>query len=210
MAPCNFPAPQLKPSTRSKNKDAHPGQPVLDAKQARRSRQEMEEVRAQQAREQEEEKIRLEKNLKAAAQIEDELLQEDVQRRTSNHQSKGIAPFKPLLVKEVPPTSGESLHYMKSIPVEIRKSVSNLENEEGLEGSQDEYHPPECEDPGESDSNGESEAPDDTLAEEPTTKKPGVRKGKKPKPGQKDVVAVREAIAEKGTKLKRKADDNEK
>jgi hypothetical protein len=104
MAPRIFPAPQLKPSTRSKNKDAHPGQPVIDATQTRRSRQEMEEVRAKQAQEQEEEKKCLEKNLKAAAQIEDELLQEDIQRRTSNRQSQGIAPFKPPLAKEVPLT----------------------------------------------------------------------------------------------------------
>lgn len=95
----------------------------------------MEEVRAQQARVKEEEKSRLEKNLKAAAQIEDELLQEDVQLRTSNHQSQGIAPFKPPLVKGVPPT-GESLHHIKSIPVEIREPASNLVNEEGSEGSQ--------------------------------------------------------------------------
>ena len=104
MAPRNFPVPRLRPSTRSKNKDAHPGQPVIDAKQPRRSKQEMEEVRAKKAQDQEEEKNRLEKNLKTAAQIEDELLQEDIQRRTSNRQSQGIAPFKPPLAsaKDVP------------------------------------------------------------------------------------------------------------
>jgi hypothetical protein len=101
------------------------------------------------------------------------------------------------------------LHHIERILVEFRKPASNVTYEdEGSEGSQDEYRPPACEDPGESDSDGESEAPDGT--EEPTTKKPGTRKGKKPKPGRKDVVAMRETIAEKGTKLKRKADDHEK
>jgi len=40
----------------------------------------MDEVRAEQAQQQEEEKTRLEKNLKVVAQIEDAPLQEDIQR----------------------------------------------------------------------------------------------------------------------------------
>ncbi|KIM41783.1 hypothetical protein M413DRAFT_410062 [Hebeloma cylindrosporum] len=219
MAPRNFPAPQLKPSTRSKNKDAHPGQPVIDAKQPRRSKQEMEVVRAQQAREQEEEKTRLETNLKAVAQIEDELLQEDIQRRTSNHRSVGIAPFKPQLQAD----NGGNLKVLHSltseIPIELENPAgSNVrvdDEDEGSEGSQDEYRPPACEGHVESESDGESEAPVDSHTEETTTKNTGTRKGKKPKPGRKDVVAVRETVAEKGTpataeatKLKRKADDS--
>ena len=97
MAPRKFPIPQLKPpiGTRSQNKNAHPG--LRDAPQSRRSRQEMEEVRAQEARKEEEEKKTLINNLKNVAQIEDELLHEDVQRRTSNHHDRieGIVPFKP-------------------------------------------------------------------------------------------------------------------
>ena len=104
------------------------------------------------------------------------------------------------------------MHHTEGIPVEFRKSDSKIlyENEELSQGqgSEDEYRPPACEDTGESDSDGESEAPDDTT-EEPTTNKPA-RKGKKPKPGRKDVIAARETTAEKGTKLKRKADENEK
>lgn len=97
--PPKFPVPQLKApiGTRSQNKNVHPGKPVLDAKQSRRSKQEMEEVRAQNAQRGEEEKARLVKGLKSAAQIEDELLQEDIQRRTSIHRSQGIAPFNPHL-----------------------------------------------------------------------------------------------------------------
>lgn len=61
-------------------------------------------------------------------------------------------------------------------------------------------------------SDGESEAPDES--EEEATKKPGARKGKKPKPGRNDVIAVRETTAQKPTprstedRLKRKADDD--
>ena len=56
----------------------------------------MQEVRAREAQ-QVEEKARLVNGLKTAAQIEDELLQEDVQRCTSNHQSQGITLFNPHL-----------------------------------------------------------------------------------------------------------------
>lgn len=103
------------------------------------------------------------------------------------------------------------MHHTEGIPVKFRKSASKIlyEDEDFSEGSQDEYHPPACEDPGESDNGDESEAPEDTT-EEPTTNKKPARKGKKPKPGRKDVVAARETIADKGSKLKRKADDNEK
>ena len=55
----------------------------------------MQEVRAREAQQAEEEKARLVNGLKTAAQIEDELLQEDVQRRTLNHQSQGITLFNP-------------------------------------------------------------------------------------------------------------------
>ena len=47
-------------------------------------------MRAREAQQAEEEKARLVNGLKTAAQIEDELLQEDVQRCTPNHQSQGM------------------------------------------------------------------------------------------------------------------------
>ena len=94
MAP-KFPPPQLTIGTRSKNKDAHPG--IVNARQSRRSKQEMQEVHAREAQQAEEEKARLVNGLKIAAQIEDKLHQEDVQQRTSNHQSQGITPFNPHL-----------------------------------------------------------------------------------------------------------------
>lgn len=101
MPPRKFPTPQLKAQaaigTRSQNKNVHPGKPVLDAKQNRRSKQEMDELRAQKAQQVDDEKVRLVKGLKTAAQIEDDLLQEDIQRRTSNHRSEGITPFNPHL-----------------------------------------------------------------------------------------------------------------
>ena len=95
--PPKFPPPQLTIGTRAQNKNAHPGKPVVDARQSRCSKQEMQEVRAQEAQQAAEEKARLANGLKLAAQIEDELLQEDVQRHTSNHQSQGIMPFNPHL-----------------------------------------------------------------------------------------------------------------
>ena len=99
MPPSKFPPPQLKPpiGTRTRNKNVHPGKVQLDAQQSRRTKQEMEKVRAQMAQQAEEKKTRLANNLKNAAQIEDELQKEDVERHTSNHRSQGIMPFNPHL-----------------------------------------------------------------------------------------------------------------
>ena len=225
--PPKFPPLQFTIGTRSQNKNAHPGKPVVDARQSRRSKQEMQEVRAREAQQAEEEKARLVNGLKIAAQIEDELLQEDVQRRTSNHQSQGITPFNPHLRAmggdvAAPRTGHKSTKCELSSPVIGKQTLTVLgddtahnttDDEEGSEGSQDEFHPPPpCEDGEDSVSEGESEAPDESE-EEATTKKPGPKKGKKPKPGRKDVVAVRETTAQKPTptstedRLKRKADD---
>jgi hypothetical protein len=88
-------------------------------------------------------------------------------------------------------------------------TVSNIEDNEGSEGSQDEFHPAACEDNGDSESDGESEVPDDSEV----TKKPRTKKGKKTKASRKDVTAVRQTTAQKPTpaiteeRLKRKADE---
>jgi hypothetical protein len=244
--PPKFPPPQLTIGTRAQNKNAHPGKPVVDARQSRRSKQQMQEVRAQEAQQAVEDKARLANGLKLVAQIEDELLQEDVQRRTSNHQSQGIMPFNPhlqVMGSDVAATGtghqhtecglsslitvgkliltllgdGDTAHNaidramgsdvaapgtghkrtklcgLLSLTSIIRKKyllyhprdniVHNItDDEEGSEGSQDEFRPPPpCEDGEDSVSDGESEAPDESEKE--ATKKPGARKGKKPKPG---------------------------
>ena len=223
--PPKFPPPQLTIGTRSQNKNAHPGMP--DAKQSRRSKQEMQEVHAREAQQAEEEKARLVNGLKIAAQIEDEQLQEDVQRRTSNHQSQGITPFNPHLramgSDMAAPRTGHKRTECGLSSSTIGKQILTLlgdgtahdatADEEGSEGSEDEFRPPPaCEDGEDSVSDGESEAPDESE-KEATTKKPGSKKGKKPKPGRKDVLAVRETTAQKPTptstedRLKRKADD---
>ena len=223
--PPKFPPPQLTIGTRSQNKNAHPGMP--DAKPSCCSKQEMQEVCAQEAQQAEEEKARLVNGLKIAAQIEDEQLQEDVQRCTSNHQSQGITPFNPHLramgSDVAAPRTGHKRTECGLSSSIIGKQILTLlgdgtahdatADEEGSEGSEDEFRPPPaCEDGGDSVSDGESEAPDESE-KEVTTKKPGSKKGKKPKPGRKDVLAVRETTAQKPTptstedRLKRKADD---
>jgi hypothetical protein len=231
--PQNFPTPQLKASigTRSQNKNVHPGKPVLDAKQSRCSKQEMDEVRAQKAEQAGQEKVRLVKGLKAAAQIEDDLVQEDIHRRTSNRRSEGITPFNPHLravgtgvaKPSSPSLSAASGHNSTECGLSfssiIRKECITIpvddathktaydEYNEGSAGSQDEFQPPPCED--EVSTSNESEAD----ASESDNEKKKTKKGKKPKPGRKDVATVRETIAQKPTptstedRLKRKADD---
>jgi len=225
--PPKFPPPQLTIGTRSQNKNVHPGKPVVDARQSRCSNQEMQEVRAQEAQEAEEEKSHLVNSLKTVAQIEDELLREDVQRRTSNHQSQRITPFNPHLramgSDVAAPRTGHKSTECGLSSLIIRKHIltvlgddtahNTADDEEGSEGSQDEFHPPPpCEDGKDSLSDGESEVPDESE-KEATTKKSGPKMGKKPKPGCKDVIAMRESTAQKPTptstedRLKRKAND---
>jgi len=62
--PPKFLSPQLTIGTCSQNKNAHPGKPVFDAGQSRRSKQDMQEVHAREAQQAEEEKARLVNGLK--------------------------------------------------------------------------------------------------------------------------------------------------
>lgn len=81
--------------TRRKNKDAHPGMVVNDAKQKRRTAKEMEEVRVQEARAQEEKQKKNDDNLKIAAAIEDKLRREDIERRRPNRCAEVLQAFRP-------------------------------------------------------------------------------------------------------------------
>lgn len=87
---------------------------------------------------------------------------------------------------------------------------NDIKDDEGSEGSQDEFNPSAFEDGGgDPESDGESEVPDDSEV----TKKPRTKKGKKTKGSRKDVTAVRQTTAQKPTptiteeRLKRKADE---
>lgn len=80
---------------------------------------------------------------------------------------------------------------------ETAHNTTGTYNEEGSEGSEDEFcPPPPCEDVEDSVNDGESE---EDGSEKEATKKLGPKKGKMPKPGQRDVVAVRETYTQKPT-----------
>ena len=81
--------------TRSRNKSVHPGQIVNDAKQKRRTHEEMEKIRAEDSRMQEENAAEQAENLQKAADIEDQMRREDINRRSSNRRATGEAPFRP-------------------------------------------------------------------------------------------------------------------
>jgi hypothetical protein len=224
-------------------------------------------------------KARLVNGLKIAAQIEDEQLQEDVQRHISNHQSQGITPFNLhlramgsdvaaartghkhtecglsslIIGKQILTLLGDNTaHQSQGITsfnlhlqamgsdmaaaqtghkrtecglssLIIGKQILTLlgddtahdatNDEERSERSGAEFHPPPaCGDGEDLVSDGESEAPDESE-KEATTKKPSSKKRKKPKPGRKNIIAVRETTAQKPAptstkdRLKHKADD---
>jgi hypothetical protein len=92
--------PQYKPTiqTRTKNKTSHPGQVVNDAKQKCRSQDEMAKIRADETRSRQEKEEELAENIQKAAEVEDRMRWEDINRRSSNRHATGQAPFKPLPV----------------------------------------------------------------------------------------------------------------
>jgi hypothetical protein len=86
---------KFKPTTRSGNKTSHPGQVVNDAKQKRRSHEEMEKIRAQETRARQEKEVEDAENIQKAADVEDRMRREDIDRRSSNRQATSQASFRP-------------------------------------------------------------------------------------------------------------------
>lgn len=88
---------KFKPAiqTRSRNKTSHPGQVVNDTKQKRQSHGEMEKIRADETRLRQEKEEEVAENIQKAADIEDRMRREDINRRSSNRQATGQAPFRP-------------------------------------------------------------------------------------------------------------------
>jgi hypothetical protein len=88
---------KFKPTiqTRRENKTTHPGQVVNDAKQKRRSHEEMEKICAEETRMRKEIDLEQATNIQKAADIEDQMRREDINRRSSNRQATGQAPFRP-------------------------------------------------------------------------------------------------------------------
>jgi protein-arginine kinase activator protein McsA len=88
---------KFKPTiqTRTRNKTSHPGQVVNDAKQKRRTHDEMEKIRAEESRMQQEKDLEQAENIQKAADVEDRMRREDIDRRSSNRQATGLAPFRP-------------------------------------------------------------------------------------------------------------------
>lgn len=83
--------------TRRGNKGSHPGQVVNDSKQKRRSPQEMEKVRAEEARLRKEKEQHETQSIKTAAEITDQLRKEDIERRSSNRRATGQPQYRPAL-----------------------------------------------------------------------------------------------------------------
>jgi hypothetical protein len=81
--------------TRTRNKTSHPGQVINDAKQKRRSHEEMEKIRADETRMRQEKEVEQAENIQKAADVEDRMRREDINRRSSNRQATGQAPFRP-------------------------------------------------------------------------------------------------------------------
>jgi hypothetical protein len=88
---------KFKPTieTRTRNRTTHPGQVVNDAKQKRRSPEEMMKIRAEENRMRQENEMEQAENIQKAADVEDRMRREDIDRRSSNRQSKSQAPFRP-------------------------------------------------------------------------------------------------------------------
>ena len=83
-----------RPSTRTKNKEAHPG--AVDKPKPRRTPAEMKAIRDQQAFEKQEKERNQEQAMKNAADIEDQQRQEDIQRTAqSNVRKPQVVSFRP-------------------------------------------------------------------------------------------------------------------
>jgi hypothetical protein len=89
--------PRLKSmmGTRNANKHSHPGQVVNDAKQKRRSTDEMKKVRAEKASMQALQESEQSKKISNVAEIEDRLRKEDIERRATSHRASGQPTFRP-------------------------------------------------------------------------------------------------------------------
>jgi hypothetical protein len=87
---------RFKPTiqTRSRNKTSHPGQVVNDAKQKRRTHEEMERIRADETRMRQEKVAEQARSIQKAADVEDQMRWEDINRRSSNRNATGQAPFR--------------------------------------------------------------------------------------------------------------------
>jgi len=82
-------------ATRNANKRSHPGQVVNDAKQKRRSPEEMKKARADKASAQALQELEQSKRISNVAAIEDRLRKEDIERRASSHRVTGQPGFSP-------------------------------------------------------------------------------------------------------------------
>ena len=88
---------KFKPTieTRTRNKMIHPGQVVNDAKQKRTSHEEMEKICAEETRMQYEKELDQVESIQKAADIEDRMRREDINRRSSNRHATSQALFRP-------------------------------------------------------------------------------------------------------------------
>ncbi|KAF8809369.1 hypothetical protein BYT27DRAFT_7094606 [Phlegmacium glaucopus] len=193
--------------TRNTNKGSHPGKVVNDARQKHRSPQEMEKVHAEETRIREEKDWDKVQKIQQAAQIEDRLRKEDIDRRASNCNSMGHAQYHP--GHTVPPTATEGTNRASFLEP---KASDPVDAEDPDTSTGDEYSPPPVEaDDGES----EVEGSDLELEDEEDDKPKKSKKGKEPKPSRVDIRAARHVGSAVPASLtttarfdgKRKADD---
>ena len=197
---------KFKPTiqTRTRNKTSHPGQVVNDAKQKRQSHEEMEKIRAEENRMQQEKEVEQAENIQKAADIEDRMHREDINCRSSNRQAIGQAPFRPpsttnagwgaehkgLSDLNLVTRDASSALMMPSGPERQEPKVTDPVDVEESDSSGDEYAPPAYKDEGESEvDKSDSDSEIDAEVEDDEEKK--TKKGKKPKPARADIIAKR-------------------
>jgi hypothetical protein len=117
---------KFKPTieTRTRNRTTHPGQVVNDAKQKRRSPEEMMKIRAEENRMRQENEVEQAENIQKAADVEDRMRREDIDRRSSNRQSKSQAPFRPPSTVNELDSGNKGLLYLNILV--IRDNALNL------------------------------------------------------------------------------------
>ncbi|KAF8970180.1 hypothetical protein BDZ97DRAFT_1902185 [Flammula alnicola] len=185
--------------TRNTNKASHPGKVVNDAKPKRRSHQEMEKVRADETRMRQEKEQDEVQKIKLAADVEDRLRKEDIDRRASNRHATGQAQYRP--APTAPPTDADNAgsganrgkstqhtNIFSSLPaVCLAPKPTDPVDIEDSDASSDEYIPLSVDaDEGESEVD-ESDLEVEEKGDEPKQSK----KGKKTKPGRADISAIR-------------------
>ncbi|KAF8808307.1 hypothetical protein BYT27DRAFT_7222942 [Phlegmacium glaucopus] len=183
-----------RPSTRTKNKDARPG--AVDMPKPRRTAAEMQAIRDQQASDKQEKRQQQEQALKKAADIEDEQRQEDLQRAAqSNVRKPPVAKFRPPVPEGFNMEDElEPVHTDNPSQSPIRATRKKEIVSDGIESDdsdKDRYRPEDTDNMQETSSEDGFESEEEEVVS---------KKGKKFKPGRREIAAVRVTVPTTGSK----------